>query len=32
MMTINSCARASTNPGQISMLDRRERRDANGIS
>jgi hypothetical protein len=28
MITINSCARASTKPGQMSMLERRELRGA----
>src|SRR5262252_1623472 len=31
MITINSCARASTKPGQMSMLERRALRGAIGI-
>src|SRR4029077_1162018 len=32
MITIKSCARASTKPGQMSMLDRREFRAAMAIA
>jgi hypothetical protein len=32
MITIKSCARASTKPGQMSMLERREFRGATAMT